>query len=124
MTCVSERSGTASSGVRRSAAIPRPRAAIVPATVKTLWRAERATRRSITTFSSPPLRRRSQRALGADEEVSRGHHVVAVAEPAHHLVVTAGADSELDFARREAPVAQVHEHDVALAGRQDRALRH
>src|SRR5438046_6081834 len=114
MTCVSDRSGTASSGARDSAAMPNPAATSTPATVRMGRRAHALIRRSII-GASPLLRRRAQLALGRDQEVARRHDVVAEPESARHLVVAPRAPPQLDLARRQPAITQVHEHDVALS---------
>src|SRR5207249_7769526 len=106
MTCVSERSGTASSDVRKRAAMPNPAAISTPMTVNKRCRAQRAIRRSIMS-ASPFLCRRAQLALGPDQEVARRHHEVACFEPAQHFVETIGALSELNFARRQTTIAEI-----------------
>src|SRR5262245_38350273 len=115
ITWVSERSGTASSGVRNSAAIPNPTAIRTPATVKTQFRAQASIRRAIMA-ASPLLRRRAQLALRGDQEVARAHHDLARPQTAPDLVIAAGAHSELHLARGESPVPEVDEHHRALPG--------
>src|SRR6266852_4063532 len=110
ITCVSERSGTASSDVRNSAATPKPTAIRTAITVNARWRAHAAIRRSI--MAGSPLLRRHQ-------EIAGRHHHLAGAQSREDFVVAARPRAELDLARREAAVAEINEHDMALAGRQD-----
>src|SRR4249919_3223660 len=123
MTCVSVRSGIASSGVRLNACRPKPTPTRTPAIVIARLRAHHPMTRSIIA-RLPLARRGAQPALGGDEEVAGHDHALAGGDAAEHLVVAAGARAEPDLTRREPAVAEIHEHEPALAGRQNRALRH
>src|SRR5438094_4001420 len=123
ITCVSERSGTASSDVRDSAAIPNPTAMRTPTTVKMRWRAQAAIRRSIM-VASPLLRGGTQLALRGHQEVARRHDHLPLAQAVENFVVPIRPRSKPHLARNEAPSADVYEDDVTLAGRQDRRLGH
>src|SRR5260221_10234813 len=102
-TCVSERSGIASRDVLRIAATPKPAATSTANTVTTGRRAQSEMSRSI--IGASPRPGRAQLALGADQEVPRGHDDVARGEPAPHLVIPVRRAADLDLTRREAAVA-------------------
>src|SRR5207237_6400225 len=122
ITWVSDRSGTASSGVRNSAATPNPSAISTAITVSTRWRPQASISRSIT-IGSPLLGRRAELALGGHEEVARGHDDLPRAQAAADFVPATGARAELDLARHEPARPEIHEHHVALTGRPHRGLR-
>src|SRR5258708_37447006 len=109
MTCVSERSGMASSEVCSAAYTPNPAAIRTPATVSTRFLAHQAITRSITS-RLPFLRGRLELALGRDEEVARGHDDLAGLESCEHFKVVAGPAAKLHLARSQPTAADVHEH--------------
>src|SRR5215475_12102282 len=111
MTCVSERSGTASRAVWKSAATPNPTAIRTPMTVNRRWRAQRPISRSII-VRSPFLRCGAERALRTDEEISRGHDDVSLVQPADHLVESVRVPAELDVVRHEPTAAEIDEDHV------------
>src|SRR5205085_12154602 len=106
MTCVSLRSGIASSGVCAIAWIASTTATSTPPTVARGCRAHQPITRSIafmglSPWASPLARRRAQPALRGDEEVARRHDALAGSEPARYLVPAAGAGAQRHVARRE-----------------------
>src|SRR5436853_2982292 len=121
ITCVSERSGIASSGVRWNDRIPKPAATRTAITVRTGFRAHQAMSRSITR-RLPLLRRRLELALGRDEEIAGGHDDLSGPEAAQHFIVLPRLGAEGHRARREAPIPEVHEDDALVTGVEHRAL--
>src|SRR5437870_4908411 len=99
MTWVSERSGTASSGVRVRARTPKPAATRTAATVNTGFRAQRAIRRAIMAPCLELLGGRTELALRGHQEVARGHDHFARPQAGEDHVVAAGPGTELDFSR-------------------------
>ncbi len=74
--------------------------------------------------ASQPGQRRAQAGLGVEQEVGRDHHRLALAQAGEHLETVADAPAHAHLARLEAAVAVVDEHQLALAGRDQRALGH
>src|SRR5260221_8569006 len=94
ITCVSDRSGTASSGVRKSAATPKPTAIRTPMTVNARCRAQPSITRSIM-IGSPFLLGRAELALRRHQEVPGCDDAVAGAQPRKDFVVAARLRAEL-----------------------------
>src|SRR5512138_1379544 len=123
----------ASSGMRRTAHAAPTRATAVKTRTRILFRALHSMTRS--TIARPsvrlPLRRRSgegsergaEARLGVDEEVRRGHDLLAGREARPHLVVSPGLPPELDGPRREASLALDDEDEAMGSGVEDRRLR-
>src|SRR5712692_2692415 len=103
--------------------MPKPAAIRIPPRVKTRFLAHQPITRSIT-VRLPFLRGRLELALGRDQEVARRDDDLTRLEAGEHFEVIAGPCTELDVARHQATVADIHEHDPTLPGWQHRALRH
>src|SRR5512133_3337169 len=115
MTCVSERSGSASSGMRRIVQIDSASTAPTAAMTRYLFSAEKRMTRLITSLPPHSGQRRAQPGLGVDEEVGAGHHLLAGREPRHdlHRVPPGGAEPHL--ARLELPLPHRDEDHLLRA---------
>src|SRR6188508_3885655 len=121
MTCVSERSGMASSGVCRIARSPATVATSTSAIVTTRFRAHHVMSRSI--MAVLPLGGRGAKPrLGRHEEVARGDHHIPFAKSADDFVPVARLRPQRDLARRQASLADIDEDDPPIARVEDRAL--
>src|SRR5262245_47684144 len=63
-----------------------------------------------------------QARLRVDQEVRRGHDHLALGQPAEDLEAGLELRAELDLPRLEPAPGPVHEHDLAVAGGDHRAL--
>src|SRR6266404_2052128 len=121
ITCVSERSGIASSGMFLTAHVAPTRATTVRISTRNLLAALKAMTRLITRSSSAWVLRvarrllergqsRAEARLGIDEEVGGGHDLFAGGDPAHDLIIAFGRASQRHRARLE-PAAALHDED-------------
>src|ERR1041384_3994871 len=125
MTCVSERSGRASSGMFRALQYaPTSATATAARTSPRLW-AENSMMRRIMRASLRRERgeRGLQARLGIDQEAGAHHHLLAIVEAGKHLDQIARSVAGGDLARLEAAVAGSHEDHLAVAGVDDRIGR-
>src|SRR3989442_5361757 len=106
ITCVSERSGMASSGVFRSARTPKPAATMTATRVSARFFAHQAMRRPIMEAPLPFLRRGLESALRRDQKVPRDHYDLSSLEPAHDLVIIPSLCAQGDLPRSEVAIAQ------------------
>src|SRR5690606_13788391 len=123
MTWVSERSGIASSGVRRRARVPQAAKHATRITVvhgrpahTAMRRPRRPTWRSVASMArslGPQTPGGFEPTLGGDEEVARRHDALAFLETAADLVAEIGAHAEVDLAWLQATVPHVDEDDAA-----------
>src|SRR5689334_20291289 len=103
MTCVSLRSGMASSGTFFIDHQPATAAKPISRNTAALLRPENSMMRSI-------MRRRLQLAFGVDEKVAGGHDPLAGAQTLQDLDAAAGALAGRDLPRLDVSVAAVHEN--------------
>src|SRR3954466_4784571 len=123
ITCASDRSGSASSGVRASDSQPHTPRPITSRIAISGLRALAAITRAMTPGCSavvmavlPERPGRADPALGRDQEVARADHRVALGEPARDLDPIAAARADHDLLGAQRAVAEVDEHDPARAG--------
>src|SRR5262245_52218423 len=122
MTCVSERSGIASSGMCRVVQTAAATATAVSSNTRIRLRALNSM--IFSTMRAPSvgcvrLLERGERGpetrLRVDEEVRGGHDLVALGEAGEDLVVSFRRPPERHRARLEPAVADDHEHDLLPA---------
>src|SRR5690349_13384472 len=123
MTCVSERSGIASSGTCRTAQTAPTIAAPVRTRTRNRFRALNSMMRSTMVAPSADLgrgrraerrERRAEARLRVDQEVRRRDDALARLDAPEHLVVPVCLAPELHRARLEPPVPGQHEDDLAF----------
>src|SRR6478752_4771708 len=118
MTCVSPRSGIASSGTCRNATTPATAAAATHSRTRNLFLTEKSMMRSIM------VRGHFHPALGIDEERARGDDPLTGRQSSRHLYVVADPRAGLDQPRLEVAVAAFDEHRFAHPRVDDRLPWH
>src|SRR5512141_1422492 len=101
MTCVSERSGRASSGMLRAVQIAMAMATTVPAITRYLFSAEKRMIRLSNLLASDGREGCAQLGFRIHEEVGPRDDLVALREPRGHLDLVAAALAHLDDTRLE-----------------------
>src|SRR5215467_1229032 len=108
MTWVSERSGSASSGMCRIVQTEIASNTSAAAITRYRFSAEnRIILLIIASLASHRGQRSAQPRFRVDQEIGPGYHPLALLQPLHHLDLVAGFGSELHFARLELALPQV-----------------
>src|SRR5258708_14199005 len=125
MPCVSEGSGSASTGIWVIWMRLLRTATPVRASTRSLCAAlNRMTRRTMSAATAAACDRRAQAGFRVEQEIRGDDHPLAGGEAPPYLVSAGQAGAQRDLARLVVPVTLVDENQRALAGRDDRGLRH